>query len=78
MLLSNVELFANMDYMKKRGGYIVVKYNPLTPELVQELESIVGVKNVTVDAEKMEKYSHDEETDVRYHCLLYTSDAADE
>jgi len=44
----------------------VVKYNPLTPELVQELESIVGVKNVTVDAEKMEKYSHDEETDVRY------------
>ena len=42
------------------------KYNPLTAELVKELETIVGAKNVTIDPEKMETYSHDEETDPRY------------
>ena len=44
----------------------MAKYNPLTAELVKELESIVGAKNITVDPEKMETYSHDEETDPRY------------
>jgi glycolate oxidase len=44
----------------------MTKYNPLTAELVKELETIVGAKNVTVDPEKMETYSHDEETDPRY------------
>ena len=41
----------------------MAKYNPLSTELVKELESIVGAKNITVDPEKMETYSHDEETD---------------
>ena len=36
----------------------MVKYNPLSPSLVQELESIVGAKNVTVDPEKMEDRPH--------------------
>ena len=45
---------------------MMAKYNPLTPELVKELESIVGEKNVTVDPDKLETYSHDEETDPRY------------
>ena len=44
----------------------MAKYNPLTAELVKELETIVGAKNVTIDPEKMETYSHDEETDPRY------------
>ena len=44
----------------------MAKYNSLTPALVKELESIVGAKNVMVDPEKMETYSHDEETDPRY------------
>jgi len=44
----------------------MTKYNPLTAELVKELETIVGAKNVTIDPEKMETYSHDEETDPRY------------
>ena len=44
----------------------MAKYNPVTPELVKELEKIVGVKNVTVDPDKLATYSHDEETDPRY------------
>ncbi|MDW7668592.1 MAG: FAD-linked oxidase C-terminal domain-containing protein [Bacillota bacterium] len=37
-----------------------MNYNPLTEELVKELESILGSKNVIIDKEKMENYSHDE------------------
>ena len=44
----------------------MAKYNPLTAEMVKELETIVGAKNITIDPEKMETYSHDEETDPRY------------
>ena len=44
----------------------MAKYNPVTPALVMELEKIVGVKNVTVDPDKLATYSHDEETDPRY------------
>ncbi len=44
----------------------MTKFNPLTAEMVKELETIVGAKNVTIDPEKMETYSHDEETDPRY------------
>ncbi len=35
-------------------------YNPVTPEAIRRLEEIVGQENVTVDAEKLESYSHDE------------------
>ena len=37
-----------------------MNYNPLTEEIVKELESILGAKNVILDKEKMENYSHDE------------------
>lgn len=37
-----------------------MNYNPLTEEIVKELESILGSKNVIIDKEKMENYSHDE------------------
>jgi len=38
-----------------------VRYNPVTPEIVRELENIVGARNVLYgDAEKLEPYSHDE------------------
>jgi len=35
-------------------------YAPVTGSLVEELKGIVGAKNVLVDADKMETYSHDE------------------
>lgn len=37
-----------------------MNYNPLTKEIIKQLESIVGSKNVILDIEKMENYSHDE------------------
>jgi glycolate oxidase len=37
-----------------------MNYNPLTEDIVKELESILGSKNVILDEEKMENYSHDE------------------
>lgn len=44
----------------------MAKYNPITPAEVAELRKILGEKNVTTDAEKMEPYSHDELTDPKY------------
>ena len=42
-------------------------YNPVTPEIVDELKKIVGDKYVIfADAEKLEPYSHDEVPDPRY------------
>lgn len=35
-------------------------FNPVTPDIVGELRAIVGEKNVHVDEERMEAYSHDE------------------
>ena len=49
----------------------MAKYNPLSTELVKELESIVGAKNITVDPEKMETYSHDEETEARKTSIVW-------
>ncbi len=37
-----------------------MKYNPVTTEVLEELRSIVGEKNVLFKKEKMEAYSHDE------------------
>ena len=45
----------------------MTKYNAVTPELVRKLAAIAGEAHVTVDAEKMEPYAHDEVTDTRYH-----------
>ena len=37
-----------------------MKYNPVRRETVEELERIVGTRNVVTGAEKLEVYSHDE------------------
>lgn len=37
-----------------------MNYNPITKEILEELTGILGAKNVIVDEEKMENYSHDE------------------
>ena len=39
------------------------KYNPVTPEVLEELKKIVGEKNVKTDEETLEHYKTDEETD---------------
>lgn len=42
-------------------------YNPVTPEIVKELQQIVGERNVIHgDPEQLEKYSHDEVADRHY------------
>ena len=42
-------------------------YNKLTSAVVEELSTILGEKNVTIDVDKMQPYSHDEVTETRYH-----------
>jgi glycolate oxidase len=42
-------------------------YNPVTPAIVAELVRIVGEKNVSIDLDKLQPYSHDEVTEPRYH-----------
>ncbi len=37
-----------------------MQYNPVTKKIVAELAEIVGAKNVLIDPEKLEGYSHDE------------------
>lgn len=43
-----------------------MNYNPVTTEIVNELISIVGEKNVISDPEKLETYSHDETPREKY------------
>ena len=38
----------------------MTRYNPVTPAIVEELRAIVGPSNVEIDAERLERYSHDE------------------
>ena len=45
------------------------KYNPVTPEILAELKTIVGEKFAFADAEKGEAYSRDETPDTKYACL---------
>lgn len=45
------------------------KYNPVTPAVLDELRTLLGEKNVTVDPDKLHTYSHDEVTESRYHHL---------
>lgn len=42
-------------------------YNPVTTDIISELKSILGEKNVTIDPDKLYVYSHDEVTESRYH-----------
>ncbi|HHV58911.1 MAG TPA: FAD-binding protein [Clostridiaceae bacterium] len=37
-----------------------MKYNTLNAEIIKELENILGSKNIMLDEEKIENYSHDE------------------
>jgi glycolate oxidase len=37
-----------------------VKYNPVTSKIIEELIEITGERNVIIDPEKLEAYSHDE------------------
>jgi len=43
-----------------------VRYNRVTSAVVDELKNIVGPKNVVLDAEKLEAYSHDETNKEEY------------
>lgn len=45
------------------------KYNPVTPEILAELKSIVGDKFAFADPEKSEAYSRDETPDTKYSHL---------
>ena len=42
------------------------KYNPVDADVVAELKQIAGDKNVWLDREKMEDYSHDAVTGEKY------------
>ena len=44
-----------------------MKYNPITKDILEELIDILGAKNVIVDEEKMENYSHDETSEEYSH-----------
>ena len=43
----------------------MAKYNPVTPELLEELKKVVGASNVKTDAETLDRFKTDEETDPR-------------
>jgi len=45
----------------------MVSYNPITPAILAELRTILGEKNVVTDPDRMQPYSHDEVTEMRYH-----------
>ena len=42
------------------------KYNPVNQEVIEALKAVVGAEHVFADAEQLEKYKTDEETDPRY------------
>ena len=45
------------------------KYEPVSAEVVAALQTALGAEYVRTDAETLEKYKTDEETDHRYHHL---------
>ena len=45
------------------------KYEPVSAEVVAALQTALGAEYVKTDAETLEKYKTDEETDTRYHHL---------
>ena len=44
-------------------------YNPVTEEVLNALREALGVENVKIDEETLDRYKTDEETDPRYHHL---------
>ncbi len=57
---------AEMTDRAGMGDAKVARYRAVTPEIVADLRLIVGAKNVLVDVEKMEAYSHDETSAEEY------------
>ncbi len=57
-----------------------MKYNPITKDILEELVEILGAKNVIVDEEKMENYSHDETSEEYAHMpeVVITPKSADQ
>ncbi len=49
------------------------KYNPVNQEVIEALKAVVGAEHVFADAERLEKYKTDEETDPRF---FHTPEAA--
>lgn len=47
----------------------MIKYHSVTMKVLNELKQIVGEKNLTVDKNKLENYSHDEVTDSHYYYM---------
>jgi len=47
----------------------VLKYKKVTTEIVAMLQKMLGEKNVSVELDKLQTYSHDEVTDPHYHHL---------
>ncbi len=45
------------------------KYNIVTSKILNELKQILGEKNLTVDKDKLENYSHDEVTDSNFYYM---------
>lgn len=45
----------------------MIKFNPVTPELIAELKNICGADNVLTDQDKLEQYKTDEEGNPKYH-----------
>ncbi len=45
------------------------KYQPVTEEVIHALKEIVGEKYVKTDADVLDRYKTDEETDAHYHRL---------
>lgn len=45
------------------------KYNRVTAKTLDELKQIVGEKNLTIDKDKLENYSHDEVTDHHFYYM---------
>lgn len=43
-----------------------MKYNKVTPEIIEDLKKIVGERNVICDPESLEAYSHDEVAEKEY------------
>lgn len=48
---------------------VMSKYEPVSAEVVAALQTALGAEYVKTDAETLEKYKTDEETDPRYHHL---------
>ena len=48
---------------------VMSKYEPVSAEVVAALQTALGAEYVRTDAETLEKYKTDEETDPRYHHL---------